>query len=997
MVSPAVAASAAPNITILSAGPDSNGDPYNLTVTASDTNGTSGTQITSMTAHVFSASMQNVANPTMIYLSGPTNDQVFVASPPIAETALPAGTYTVTVDAADGIESDTALPAPAPFTFAYATSKLTVTAAPPSVTQGSQAVTFSGALTGTAPGGTAVGIANAPVNISGGTSNPVATTDSNGNFSYAATGVQPGTYTFSVAAPSNNAYPAASANVTISAQQASTTMTVTPSPASVTEGQQTVTFSGTVTATPPPPASPVGIGSGVPVFLAIGTGTPTLVAHTSDANGDFTYTAQNVAPATPYSFSVNASPAGLYGAASATAQLTAVAAPTTIAVAPSPAVITFGSPTVTFAGTVTALPQGGTSVPVPGTPVYLNGSTSPIATTDSAGHFNYTATGITQDTTETFSVSAANSAGLYTDASDAVPVNVDPGTTTMTVTANPPDINLATSTVTFTGTVSVTPFGSTTAEGAGSGIPVYLSVGGGAASQVTTTNDANGDFTYTATGITQAADYDFSVNSAALWTAKSVSVPIGQNQVQSTLTVTPSPASVTEGSQNVTFAGTLTGVSPGGTNSVPIQNAPVEVSINGAAPIPIKATDVNGDFTYAVSGLSNKTSYAFSVASSATYTQATDNITVVVDQARTRISHIKVTPAHLKYGQNATLRATVQYLNGQTWTALPGAAVHLAEGKTRLKTVTTASDGTFTATLPSTHGPAWTAVVNAANLTLQTSAMGNLSIALPLTVKSFSAHLGVNDKISASGCLEVLAPTGEGPGTFVGIQYSSSARGPWRSLGTLPLHNRIGRNRTCRSDNESFFSGTLPAKLANAYYRADFAATYSFQAAVSKVVHAWKYPTRIVSFTASKHTISKNGTVRFKGRLEVRTKSWRPWGGQTVVIEYNYKGTSIWNFLTEAITNSRGYFTASANGTTGNFVAINYAMYGGNAKHLACLSRGVAVRISNNGAIAAPAVAGSTPPPLNAPRLGRIPALEVPMLPAFTAWPPIASLARSEP
>src|SRR5262249_45222963 len=189
------------------------------------------------------------------------------------------------------------------------------------------------------------------------------------------------------------------------------------------------------------------------------------------------------------------------------------------------------------------------------------------------------------------------------------------------------------------------------------------------------------------------------------------------------------------------------------------------------------------------------------------------------------------------------------------------------------------------------------------------SAMGNLSIALPMTVKSFSAHLGVNDKISASGCLEVLAPTGEGPGTFVGIQYSRSARGPWRSLGTLPLHNRVGRNRTCRSDNESFFSGTLPAKLANAYYRADFAATYSFQAAVSKVVHAWKYPTRIVSFTANKHTISKNGTVRFKGRLEVRIKSWRPWGGQTVAIEYNYKGTSIWNFLTEATTNSRGYFT----------------------------------------------------------------------------------------
>ena len=99
MVSPAVAASAAPNITILSAGPDSNGDPYNLTVTASDTNGASGTQITSMTAHVFSASMQDVADPAMTYVSGPPTDQVWVANPPISESALPAGTYTVTLTA----------------------------------------------------------------------------------------------------------------------------------------------------------------------------------------------------------------------------------------------------------------------------------------------------------------------------------------------------------------------------------------------------------------------------------------------------------------------------------------------------------------------------------------------------------------------------------------------------------------------------------------------------------------------------------------------------------------------------------------------------------------------------------------------------------------------------------------------------------------------------------------------------------------------------------
>ncbi len=989
MVSPALAASAQVNITILSAGPDGSGNPYNLTVTANDGN---AAQITSMTAHVLSASLQDVADPTMTYVSGPAADQVWVANPPIAEALLPAGTYTVTVDAADGTETDTGLPAPGSFSFAYATSSLSVTASPPSVTQGSQSVTFSGTLTGTAPGGTPVGIANAPVNLSGAASNPVATTNSVGFFSYAATGVAPATYSFSVNAVAN-LYPAAAATVTVTAQQATTSMTVTPSPASVTEGVQTVTFSGTVTATPPAPASPVGVGSGVPVYLSIAGGAATVAAHTTDAAGDFSVSEANVAPATMYTFSVNST--ALYTAASASTQVTAVAAPTTITVTPSPATVTFGSSNVTLSGTVTALPQGGTAVPVAGAPVYLNGSASPFATTDSNGKFSYTATGVTQDTTETFSVQAS-SAGLYSSGTDAVPINVDPGTTAITVTATPPDINLATSTVTFNGTVSVTPFGGTTAQGAGSGVPVYLSIGGGTATQVTTTDDAGGDFSYTATGITAAADYDFSVKSATYSTAASESVPIGQNQVQSTLTVTPTPASVTEGSQDVTFSGQLTGVSPSGGPSVAIQHVGVELSLNGQAATQVATTDANGDFTYRVSGISQKTTYDFSVASSTNYTQATNDIAVVVDQARTRINHVKVTPAHLKYGQDATLKATVQYLSGGTWTALPGVTVHLSEGKHTLHAVTAGSSGGFTATLPSTHGPGWTATVNAGSLTLQASATGNLSIALPLEVKSFSARLGVNDKISASGCLEVISPTGQGPATSVDIQYASGASGPWRSLGTLPLHNGAGRSRTCRSNDQSYFSGTLSAKLSNAYYRADFAATDSYQGAVSKVIHAWKYPTRIVSFTANKRTISKRGTVRFRGELEVHLKSWQGWGGQKVAIWYNYKGTSIWNKLPPVTTNSHGKFSISVNGSAGNFVAINYAIYGGNSTHLACMSNGIAVRISNDNSPAGAPAAASTSAPPSLGQIDPLPALAVPMLPAFAAGPSIASLARRE-
>jgi hypothetical protein len=981
MVSPAVAASAAPNITILSAGPDGSGDPYNLTIVADDGN---GLPIQTMTAYVENATTdvppvtmtaQSVSNPA---------SQTWVASPAITPATMPAGTYTVTVDVTDGTESDTGLAAGS-FSFAYATSSLTATAAPASVTQGSQNVTFSGQLTGTASGGTPVGIANAPVDLSGAASNPVATTDANGDFSYAASGVQPGSYTFSVAADSG-AYPAASATVTVSAQQATTSMTVSPSPASVTEGMQAVTFSGTVSA-----------GSGLPVYLSIGSGTPTQVTETG-ASGDFSYLATDVQPGT-YTFSVQQSPLGLYSAASASTTVSAVAAPTTVTVSPSPAFVTFGSPNVAFSGTVTALPEGSsTAVGIPDAPVYLNGSASPVATTDANGNFSYDATGVTQDTIETFSV-PASSAGLYSSGSDAVPINVDAGTSAMTVTANPPDINLATSTVTFTGTVSVTPYapaGSPTpsSDGVGSGIPVYLSVGGATPTQVTTTDDANGDFSYTATDVTQAADYDFTVKSATYFTAASESVPIGQNQVESTLTVTPAPASVTEGSQTVTFSGQLTGVSPSGGSPVAVQKAPVDLSINGGTATQVTTTDASGDFTYTATEISQKSTYDFSVANSPNdYTQATDDITVAVDQAQTRITVVSVTPPHLKYGQNATLKATVQYLNGQTWTALPDTAVHLSESATKLPTVTTTSAGTFTATLPSTHGPGWTAVVDAANLTLQAQATGNLTIALPLKFVSFSARLGVNKKLTASGCLEVITPEhDQPPGTFVDIQYSSRSRGPWRSLGTLALENDSDRVRTCRSHDQSYFSGAIPAKLVNAYYRAYFAATDSFQSQHSSPVHAWKYPTRIVSFTASKHTITSNGTVRFKGRLEAKGKSWRGYGRQPIEI---LQGTQ---YLTTVTSNSRGYFTALIGGPKKpeSFTVTTYAMYPGNATHLECLSKGIAVKVTAHGSdvVAAPAGStGSSAPPSLA-QLERLPAPAVPMLPEFVVWPSIASLAR---
>ena len=831
----------------------------------------------------------------------------------------------------------------------YTATKLKVTANPPTVTQGSQAVTFSGKLVGTTSSGTQAGIASAPVDLSiaGGKSSQVATTASNGTFSYKVTGIrQTASYDFTVAATST--YPAAAKVVTVDAVQAATTITATASATRVTQGSQQVTFTGQVAVTAAGATSATGIGAGVPVDLSIDGGPASQIATTHNANGAFTYVRHSIGHTHAYTFSVAATP--LHTAASAPAiTVSTVQAPTVMTLKATPPRVTFGSQQVTFTGTVTATPAGASPVGIgSGTPVYLRtgGKTAQVTATDDAnGDFTYTILNINTTATYTFSVKPA---ALHTGASDAVTVHLYKGKAAMTVTANPPDVNLGSHTVTFSGTVTVTPFGSKKATGVGSGVPVYLAVGSGTASVVATTSDALGDFSYTATGITKANDYTFSVHAAKFYSAATAVVPIGLNQVTSSMTVTPSPASITEGSQSVTFSGTLTGVAPGTTTRVNIKNAPVDLSVNGGSASKVATTDAEGSFSYTASNISQAGLYAFSVAATKTYTSATDDVQIGTVQAATRITGISVSPAHLRYGQTATLTGTVQYLLGTTWTPLTGVAVQLEVGSNSLSSVSTDGNGNFKASLPTTRGSTWLATVSASTLTQQASATGNLTIAVPLRVRSFAASLQADGEVRARGCLQVTVPVRYGPQTTVDIQYSEHPRGPWKSLGRLQLHNMARKQRSCRDADESYFSGDIRHRLANAYYRADFPASDTFLGAVSRVVHAWRYETRITSFRVSPHAVMSGHTVTITGRLWQRTGSWKPYGHRLVVYVYHVKGTSFWSKLGTSHTNARGHFRLTAVAGKGTFVAITYVEYNGDRDHLAVRSPGIPVSITES-------------------------------------------------
>jgi hypothetical protein len=1152
---PAATAQAAGNISIVSAGPDSAGDPYDLTVVAADAG---GFQIGGVTAHVLSGAT-DVADVPMTFQSGQSsgaNDQVFTATSPIsASVLLPGTTYTVTVDASDSNgETDTGLSAPGSFSFTYATS-ITATPSQQTITQGSQDVTFTGTLTGAVPGGTATPISGATISVNGVPSSSVVT-GAGGGFTYTADGLtQTTSYTFSV--PATSTYSAASTNsITITAVPATTTISAQATPTYVTQGQTTVTFTGSVTAagdpvpigtpillainggaatavtttddqfgdftypfpgnitasasyvfsvngtslyssgqsaavnvnldqgttaiqatasppvvtghpqdvtitgavmvTPfegaqqplanvevdvngapigttnslgvftysaglvgsattytfsvggttyytgntdpvtvgvqaastavsanPPSQSTVtlgsqnvtfsgqvsytpsgggtaqGIGQGVPVYMSVNNGPATQVTTTTDASGDYSYTVQGISANSNYTFSVQGTP--LYSSAAASPVSIAVnqeSGAVNVKTTPTPAFVTYGSDTVTFNGQATAgTPAIGVGANVP---VYLAIGSQPASqvttTTDAAGDFSFTEPGITASATYTFSVNGTN---LYTAAQDPVQVNLDQGTSTMTAQSTPPDTNLSAASITLSGNVSVMPYGATSSVGVPQGTTIYLTTetphGQTGPTAVTTTNDSNGDFTYTPSSApTEPTIYDFSVQPGTFYTEASQAVPVGPG-LASNLTVTATPASVTEGSQTIAFTGTLTGTAPttGTPVAEPIQGAGVNVAVGSGQPQPTgQFTDKNGDFTYTVSGISAAATYDFSVAETSAYTQATEGVPVVISPAPTRITGIKVTPAHLKYGQKATLTGTVQYEAGTTWTALPSTSVRLAEGTAGLGTVKTSAKGGFTASLPTTHGAAWSAVLPSATLLQQASAVGSLVISVPMKSDWFKASLSVSGQVSASGCMAVTAPVGYGPQTSVQIQYATRSRGPWRVLGRLELHDNLPAGKVgahyanCSGTTQAYFTGQLRAANDNAYYRADFPANNFFQGAASGVIHAWRYQTKITNYNVTPHLVNGGQTVTITGKLWHRTGTkWVLYARKKIAILYNQKGTSYWSTLGTVTTSSKGAFKQVANVAKANFVVIIYAQYGGSSSDLSYRTAGVTVTV----------------------------------------------------
>lgn len=428
-------------------------------------------------------------------------------------------------------------------------------------------------------------------------------------------------------------------------------------------------------------------------------------------------------------------------------------------------------------------------------------------------------------------------------------------------------------------------------------------------------------------------------------------VPTGPDTLPFVWTGTALTASATALSfsnpTTATISGTLTGVvntslAPAGIGGEPVLLVDQTTS---STPAQIATTASDGSFS-GTAALNPADHYIVQVAADAANSvpaTGSPTFTTSVTPDATRLISVTVAPAHLTYGKTGRLTGTAQYDNAGTWTALPSATVQVSVGTHHLPPVQTDSTGGFSSAMPTKDGVAWQATIGPVTPYLQSAqASGTLTVAVPLTVRSFAASLSSGDSISASSCMQATVQGYGAPKTAVELQYSTGPRGPWKDLGKI----RTGHSSSCDSSNESYFTGSLSARLANAYYRADYVGDDHFQHVVSETVHAWKYLTSIRSFTVTPHSVGTGGTITVSGQLWQQRGSWHTYGRQTVELRYRVGKTKTWSLLGSVRTSASGKFTGRATVGPGRYDAILDALYLGDKTHLRSQSSSVTIKVN---------------------------------------------------
>ena len=393
------------------------------------------------------------------------------------------------------------------------------------------------------------------------------------------------------------------------------------------------------------------------------------------------------------------------------------------------------------------------------------------------------------------------------------------------------------------------------------------------------------------------------------------------------------PATITYASV-VTFTGQVTGVWPGTSTALPVDNATVQMSGPfGSLPAgPSGLTTAAGDFSISAPTAEVGQQYTAAAAAGSQGTPATSKSVEVTETAATVTLTARLAKTTIKYGQPDTISGTASYTPVTPPTPAPAVALPLAgatvtlsaPGQPRLTTVT-GPTGTFTKALPDQKASIeWTASVGGTPLLDLAVDPLKLTVQLPTEFKKVSLSLSALRSLSVKACLNVTSP---GNTKFeiiapVTLQYARAAKGPWRNLATIEPHENTTGYCTAGTP---IWLGSAKVPVSNGYYRLTFGGTtgtwpaVSLQPAFTAAAHRWRNPTRVTSFKVTPHQVKFDGVVTVSGRLWRDTGAWHPYAGHRVQILFKVGGT-FFAYFAEPKTNSGGYFT-------GRFVVERTALF----------------------------------------------------------------------
>lgn len=416
------------------------------------------------------------------------------------------------------------------------------------------------------------------------------------------------------------------------------------------------------------------------------------------------------------------------------------------------------------------------------------------------------------------------------------------------------------------------------------------------------------------------------------------------------VTIAASTTTLSYSQQSVTFTGQVTAHSPEGLQE-------------GVAGEPVAITDSDGgswsgttdqDGNYSVtatpdlaSGTGLAASFTASVSSSPTTAQATSpglEVTGDVDPVQVTVALSK---SVVDFGAAVTLSGTALQESDGIWLPLADSAIDVTgtdyySGDSVPAMATTDGSGSFSLVLPAQPTTTWTAnpapsqYLTASNSQLGLPNSATLTVVLP--TRTTSLHIAYNPagQVTAAGCLGL----GSAVSSFSGLvspadadlylQYSRTAGGPWRTLGSLTS----GKGPSCRGSTG--FSGVTSAPALTGHYRVDFTGQLLYERSVSAKAYAATVPTRFSSFSITPHSVSGHGRIRITGQLQQKTRGWTGLGSALITIYIEPAGSTTWYWDKKVHSSSSGKFSISfADPVSGHWAAG----YAGNSSHLQSTSR----------------------------------------------------------